>query len=109
MRLELKSSCEKGKSQHSAESHGQGRPQEIFQGGVRSFEPTDERACTDHMLSMEACKISNGGQLNYARLYCAQNEACSKRRILHAPNAFKTMDNEAFQLIIYCFECIRHM
>ena len=30
-------------------------------------------------------------------------KACSKRRILHAPNAFKTMDNEAFQLIIYCF------
>jgi hypothetical protein len=42
----------------------QGRPQEIFQGGVRSFQPTDERACTDHMLAMEACKISDGGQLN---------------------------------------------
>ena len=23
-------------------------------------------------------------------------KACSKRRILHAPNAFKTMDNEAY-------------
>ena len=32
--------------------------------GVRSFQPTDERACTDHMLSTEACKISDGGQLN---------------------------------------------
>jgi hypothetical protein len=38
-----------------------------------------------------------------------QAKACSKRRILHAPNAFKTMDNEAFQMIIYCFECIRDM
>ena len=33
-------------------------------GGVRSFQPTDERACTDHMPAMEACKISDGGQLN---------------------------------------------
>ena len=32
--------------------------------GVRSFQPTDERACTDHMLAMEACKISDGGQIN---------------------------------------------
>jgi hypothetical protein len=37
----------------------QGRPQEILQGGVRSFQPTDERACTAHMLVMEACKISD--------------------------------------------------
>ena len=38
--------------------------QSINQGGVRSFQSTDERACTDHMLAMEACKISNGGPLN---------------------------------------------
>jgi hypothetical protein len=42
----------------------QGRPQDILQGGVRSFQPTDERAWTDNMLAMEACKISDGGQLN---------------------------------------------
>ena len=33
-------------------------------GGIRSFQPIDERACTDHMLSMKACKIFDGGQLN---------------------------------------------
>ena len=33
-------------------------------GSVRSFQPIDERACTDHMLAMEACKISDRGQLN---------------------------------------------
>jgi hypothetical protein len=32
--------------------------------GVSSFQPTDERDCTDHLLAMEACKISDGGQLN---------------------------------------------
>jgi hypothetical protein len=43
----------------------QGRPQEILQGGgVSSFQPTDERACNDNLLDMEACKISDGGKLN---------------------------------------------
>jgi hypothetical protein len=56
-----------------------GCPQEIIQGGgIRSFQPTDKRACSDgryklvcqsfemsdHMLVMEACKISDGGELN---------------------------------------------
>jgi hypothetical protein len=30
----------------------------------RSFQPTDERVSTGHMPAMEACKISDGGQLN---------------------------------------------
>jgi hypothetical protein len=46
--------------------------------------------------------------MQQAMVWCI-SKASSKRCILHAPNAFKTMDNEAFQLIIYCFECIRHM
>jgi hypothetical protein len=29
--------------------------------------------------------------------------ACFKRRASHVPNALETIDNEAFQLIIYCF------
>ena len=33
-------------------------------GGVSSFQPTDERACNDNLLDMEACKISDGGKLN---------------------------------------------
>jgi hypothetical protein len=36
-------------------------------------------------------------------------KACSKRRILHVPNAFKTIDNQLKCLIIRCFECIRRM
>ena len=31
------------------------------------------------------------------------SKACFKRRAFHVPNALETMDNEAFQLIIYCF------
>jgi hypothetical protein len=30
-------------------------------------------------------------------------KACFKRRASHLPNALETIDNEAFQLIIYCF------
>jgi hypothetical protein len=30
-------------------------------------------------------------------------EACLKRRASHVPNALEAIDNEAFQLIIYCF------
>jgi hypothetical protein len=37
----------------------QGRPQEIIQGGGGG-----KVISTDHMLAMEACKISDGGQLN---------------------------------------------
>jgi hypothetical protein len=37
------------------------------------------------------------------------NEACFKRRASHVPNALETIDNEAFQLIFYCFKCVRHM
>jgi hypothetical protein len=36
-------------------------------------------------------------------------KACSKRHILHVPNAFKTMDNQLKCLIIHCFECIQRM
>jgi hypothetical protein len=36
-------------------------------------------------------------------------KACFKRRASHVPNALETIDNEAFQLIIYCFKCVRHM
>jgi hypothetical protein len=43
---------------------GPGRLQEIIQEGARSFQPTDERVSTGHMPAMEACKISDGGQLN---------------------------------------------
>jgi hypothetical protein len=32
-----------------------------------------------------------------------QFKACFKRRASHVPNALETIDNEAFQLIIYCF------
>jgi hypothetical protein len=31
------------------------------------------------------------------------HEACFKRRASHVPNALETIDNEACQLIIYCF------
>jgi hypothetical protein len=36
-------------------------------------------------------------------------QACSKLRILHVPNTFKTIDNQLKRLIIHCFECIRRM
>jgi hypothetical protein len=31
------------------------------------------------------------------------SKACFKRRASHVPNALEIIDNEAFQLIIYCF------
>jgi hypothetical protein len=42
-------------------------------------------------------------------VFLAMYKACSKRRILHVPNAFKTIDNQLKCLIIHCFECIRRM
>ena len=32
-----------------------------------------------------------------------------KRRTFHVPNAIQTIDNEIYQLINYCLNCIRHM
>ena len=29
--------------------------------------------------------------------------------LLMCPNALETIDNETFNLIIYCFRCVRHM
>jgi hypothetical protein len=37
------------------------------------------------------------------------SKACFKRRASHVPNALETIDNETFQLIIYCFKCFWHM
>jgi hypothetical protein len=43
--------------------------------------------------------ILNQG-MNY--LY-VETKVAHKRRASHVPNALETIDNEAFQLIIYCF------
>ena len=32
-----------------------------------------------------------------------------KRRTFHVPNAIQTIDNEIYQRINYCLNCIRHM
>jgi hypothetical protein len=37
------------------------------------------------------------------RMHVLSCEACFKRRASHVPNALERIDNEAFQLIIYCF------
>jgi hypothetical protein len=42
-------------------------------------------------------------------VFLSMYKACSKRRILHVPNAFKTIDNQLKCLIIHCFECFRRM
>jgi hypothetical protein len=39
-------------------------------------------------------------------VFLSMYKDCSKRRILHVPNAFKTIDNH---LKCLCFECIRRM
>ena len=37
------------------------------------------------------------------------SKARFKRRTFHVPNAIQTIDNEIYQLINYCLNCIRHV
>ena len=38
-----------------------------------------------------------------------RHKAWVKHRISHTPNALKATDDEAFQLIVYCFQWVRRM
>jgi hypothetical protein len=78
----------------------------LFKGKTRSINVGN--CISIRVLYLIFCSKAKLVVLMLGIVFLSMYKACSKRRILLVPNAFKTIDNQLKCLIIHCFECIRH-